>query len=87
VPAAFVPRLFDRYSRDVATVTGGSGLGLSVVRDLVGAHHGTIEYDRASNAFVVTLPPLPVSDTSATEQPETPEPAAPQPDRAASLGA
>lgn len=57
VPATFVPRLFDRYSQGTATATGGSGLGLSVVRDLVSAHHGTIGYDGATNAFVVTLPP------------------------------
>ena len=59
VPASFVPRLFDRYSQGAATATGGSGLGLSVARDLVGAHHGTIEYDVAGNAFVFTLPPPP----------------------------
>ena len=35
VPAAFVPRLFERYSQGRVTATGGSGLGLSVVRDLV----------------------------------------------------
>ncbi len=59
VPATFVPRLFDRYTQGPATATGGSGLGLSVVRDLVSAHHGTIRYDGADNAFVFTLPPAP----------------------------
>jgi signal transduction histidine kinase len=72
VPATFVPRLFDRYSQGTVTATGGSGLGLSVVRDLVGAHHGTISYDPAGNAFVVTLPPPsahqpPESDGGAAE--------------------
>ena len=57
VPATFVPRLFDRYTQGIATATGGSGLGLSVVRDLVIAHEGTIGYDVAGNAFVFTLPP------------------------------
>jgi signal transduction histidine kinase len=57
VPATFVPRLFERYSQGVATATGGSGLGLSVVSDLVRAHHGTVRYDRAGNAFEFTLPP------------------------------
>jgi signal transduction histidine kinase len=59
VPATFVPRLFDRYSQGTVTATGGSGLGLSVVRDLVSAHHGAVRYEPAGNAFVVTLPPLP----------------------------
>ena len=57
VPAAFVPRLFERYSQGRVTAMGGSGLGLSVVRDLVTAHGGTVRYDAAANAFELTLPP------------------------------
>jgi signal transduction histidine kinase len=64
VPATFVPRLFDRYSQGVETATGGSGLGLSVVRDLVSAHHGTIGYDVVGNAFFFTLPPPSVHDAA-----------------------
>ena len=62
VPATFVPRLFDRYTQGPATAAGGSGLGLSVARDLVTAHHGTIHYERSGNAFVVTLPPSSVGE-------------------------
>jgi signal transduction histidine kinase len=51
----FVPHLFDRYTQG-GGITGGSGLGLSVVRDLVRAHGGEVWYDAASCAFVVTLP-------------------------------
>jgi signal transduction histidine kinase len=58
VPATFVPRLFDRYSQGADTATGGVGLGLSVVRDLVAAHHGTVSYDGVGNAFVFNLPPF-----------------------------
>ena len=65
VPAAFVPRLFERYSQGASTANGGSGLGLSVVRDLVSAHHGTVRYDRSSNTFVFTLPPAPRLDIPA----------------------
>ena len=83
VPAAFVPRLFDRYTQDTATATGGSGLGLSVARDLVGAHHGTIDYDIARNAFVLTLPPEPDPEPEPeTEPPESER--EPTPTRAAS---
>jgi signal transduction histidine kinase len=63
VPEAFVPRLFDRYTQGTSTATGGSGLGLSVVRDLVSAHFGTVDYDVAANAFVFTLPPASHHDT------------------------
>jgi signal transduction histidine kinase len=56
VPDTFVPRLFERYTQDPATATGGSGLGLSVVQDLVTGHHGSIHYDKGATAFVFTLP-------------------------------
>jgi signal transduction histidine kinase len=56
VPATFVPRLFDRYSQGTRTPTGGSGLGLSVVRDLVSAHGGSVRYEKFGNVFIFTLP-------------------------------
>jgi signal transduction histidine kinase len=57
VPSAFVPKLFERYSQGSGTATGGAGLGLSVVRDLIKAHGGEIWYDETDNAFIFTLPP------------------------------
>lgn len=56
VPADFVERLFDPYARAEGLTAQGSGLGLSVVRDLVAAHGGEVSYDAAGNTFVVTLP-------------------------------
>jgi signal transduction histidine kinase len=55
VPEAFIPRLFERYSQGARALTG-SGIGLSVVHDLVQAHGGTIRYDLTRPAFIVTLP-------------------------------
>jgi signal transduction histidine kinase len=55
VPETFIPRLFERYSQG-ARAAGGAGIGLSVVHDLVQAHHGTIRYDLTDPAFIVTLP-------------------------------
>jgi signal transduction histidine kinase len=69
VPAAFVPRLFEPYRQGPSTAPGGAGLGLSVVRDLVGAHHGSISYDQKSNAFVFTLPPVAVVEASERARP------------------
>ena len=84
VPAAFVPRLFERYSQGTATATGGSGLGLSVSRDLVSAHHGTITYDPSGNAFVFTLPPASVHDALVVgDRSGTGTPAGQEPDRPA----
>ena len=55
VPETFIPRLFERYSQG-ARASGGAGIGLSVVHDLVQAHHGSIRYDLTEPAFIVTLP-------------------------------
>jgi len=82
VPATFVPRLFDRYTQGPATAPGGSGLGLSVARDLVAAHHGTIRYERADNAFVLTLPPA----STAVSPPATGPAASPRPRAATPAG-
>lgn len=58
----FVPYLFDRFSRATDARAGrqrGSGLGLHIVRDLLAANAGTIDYHRVASggsAFVVDLP-------------------------------
>jgi signal transduction histidine kinase len=56
VPTDFVPHLFERYTTGSDKPTGGAGLGLSVVKDLLAAQGGGVRYDRASCTFVVTLP-------------------------------
>jgi len=59
VSETFIPRLFERYSQGPDSAPGGSGLGLSVTRDLVRAHGGTVRYDLTQPAFIVTLPGAP----------------------------
>jgi signal transduction histidine kinase len=60
VSETFIPRLFERYSQGPGSAPGGSGLGLSVTRDLVRAHGGTVRYDLTDPAFIVTLPEGPI---------------------------
>ncbi len=49
-------RLDDARTRD----TGGAGLGLAIVRDIVHRHHGSVELDRcAETCFRVELPLVP----------------------------
>ena len=52
VPRESLPRLFQRYG----TSTGGTGLGLYIVRELALAHGGTAEYDVAEKTFTIRLP-------------------------------
>ena len=62
IPAAEMPRLFERFHRiesSRARSTEGSGIGLALVKELVGIHGGTITADSqegAGTTFTVRLP-------------------------------
>ncbi len=62
VPAAEMPRLFERFHRIEtarARSTEGSGIGLALVKELVGLHGGTITADSqegTGTTFTVRLP-------------------------------
>jgi PAS domain S-box-containing protein len=62
VPAAEIPRVFERFHRiETARVrsTEGSGIGLALVKELVGLHGGTITADSregVGSTFTVRLP-------------------------------
>lgn len=62
IPAGDRSRVFDRFVRlDEARArdAGGSGLGLAIVREVVDAHHGTVEVSTSplgGARFVVRLP-------------------------------
>ena len=63
IPAEERERVFEDFVRG-STSTGvpGSGVGLAVVRELVRAHHGTVQIDSSAEQgcrFVVTLDALP----------------------------
>jgi two-component system sensor histidine kinase BaeS len=53
IPAADLERVFDRFHRRADS--GGSGLGLTIVRDLVAAHGGTVHAERAANGGAGTI--------------------------------
>src|SRR3954469_21488187 len=80
----FVPFVFDRFRQADSTTTrahGGVGLGLSIARQLVEAHQGTIavESDGAhqGSTFIVRLPMVSVAgrvETPASTPPPEPKP-------------
>jgi signal transduction histidine kinase len=62
---------FVRLDEARADEAGGSGLGLSIARDVVGAHHGTISIDASpigGARAIVVLPAAGISQPSAGEQ-------------------
>jgi signal transduction histidine kinase len=66
VPADFVPRLFDRFTRDstAGRRAEGSGLGLWIVRRLARANGGDVRYEPGAGGgacFRITLPLAPGS--------------------------
>jgi two-component system, OmpR family, heavy metal sensor histidine kinase CusS len=67
IPPALRPELFQRFFRvEAARGNGGHGLGLSLSREIVLAHNGTLELnDRVPEGwteFVVTLPRIDVGN-------------------------
>jgi two-component system, OmpR family, sensor histidine kinase BaeS len=59
IPDEELPRVFDRFFRGSAVRAGGSGIGLTVVRQLVEAHDGTVAAGSVPGAgatFTVRLP-------------------------------
>jgi two-component system OmpR family sensor kinase len=60
IPPDVMPRIFDRFVRADTTRSGtdGSGLGLSIVSAIIGAHEGTIHAESRPGAttFTIILP-------------------------------
>ena len=85
----FLPHVFDRFRQQDASITrrhGGLGLGLSIARQLVELHGGTIEADslgaHAGATFTVRLPllraPAPALRPATAAPTQAPPPAGPE---------
>lgn len=74
IPAEKLPRIFDTFyttkSGPDASGKGGTGLGLSLCRDIIEAHHGRIRVDSTpgkGTAFTLKLPAATASDAGKVE--------------------
>lgn len=59
IPAEELPHVFDRFWQSKQTRRGGAGLGLTITRGIVEAHHGTITVSSTpgvGTTFTFTLP-------------------------------
>ena len=62
IPAEDLPHIFERFYRADKSrnrLTGGAGIGLTIVKSIIDAHHGTIQVRSKVNAgsvFTVSLP-------------------------------
>ncbi len=73
IDSQFLPRLFTRFSQEESALTriqGGLGLGLSIVKDLVDLHGGTVQVESVPGKGARFDVALPLADSSVTKVPD-----------------
>ena len=66
VSPAELPRLFDRFYRAEGQKSGGVGIGLAIVKEIVSRHHGTITAENGEKGLRMTIS-MPMLDCSLTK--------------------
>ena len=69
VPVEWLPRIFDKFFRAPNAPTGGSGLGLTIVKGLVEAHGGTVSANNRPGGGAIFSLRLPQPDKPPTVEP------------------
>ena len=70
IPPEVLPRIFDKFFRAPHAPTGGSGLGLTIVKGFVEAHGGTISAENRPGGGVMFTIRLPQKETLPTMEGE-----------------
>ena len=66
VSPAELPRLFERFYRAEGQKSGGVGIGLAIVREIVTRHHGTITAENGEKGLRMTIS-MPMLDRNLTK--------------------
>ena len=69
IPVEWLPRIFDKFFRAPNAPTGGSGLGLTIVKGLVEAHGGTVSANNRPGGGAIFSLRLPQPDKPPTVEP------------------
>jgi two-component system sensor histidine kinase KdpD len=68
-PPEVLPKIFEKFYRVPGTGSGGSGLGLSIVRGFVGAHGGSVHVENVEGGGARFILRLPAADLPTLEVP------------------
>ena len=66
VSPAELPRLFDRFYRAEGQKSGGVGIGLAIVKEIITRHHGTITAENGEKGLRMTIS-MPMLDRNLTK--------------------
>ena len=66
VSPAELPKLFDRFYRAEGQKSGGAGIGLAIVKEIVSRHHGTITAENGEKGLRMTIS-MPMLDCNLTK--------------------
>lgn len=70
IPSEMLPRIFDRFYRgdpSHSNAVDGCGLGLSIAKWIVSAHHGTIQVDSTPSQLTAVIVRLPLAASAREE--------------------
>jgi two-component system sensor histidine kinase KdpD len=71
IPSEWLPRIFDKFFRAPSAATGGSGLGLTIVKGFIEAHHGVVTAENRPGGGSIFVMRIPQPDKAPSVDPST----------------